>query len=526
MPVAAPASRDLDRTVESRPGSQWRPTNSGVAVAVGGVVFVGVVLRFATTSPLWLDEALSVNIAQQPLGEIAAALRHDGHPPLYYWLLYGWIKVFGDSDIAVRALSGVASVVTLPLAYAAGKRLGGPSAGVATLVMLALLPFAARYATETRMYALVMLAVTAGYLAVRRTLERPTLANGAAVAVAAAALCWLQYWGVFLAAATALVLLFSVRRRFVERRAGLTVVAGIAAGAATLVFWLPSLLYQMRHTGTPWAATTRPTSALAITIDDFGGLLVDGHLLGVLLSLFIAMALFLTPSPDHPEDVRFNSRTVPGVRGEVAVVALTLGLGVGVAVASQGGYESRYAAVVAPLIVLAAAVGVSRLPRLSERAVVLGVAAVLCAPGLADSVAKGRTQGGEVVSALNEFATPGDVVVYCPDQLGPAFSRGLEANLDLSVYPTGEPPVLVDWADYEARNAAADPAAFADTALAAAGGRDLWYVWSPGYRTFGTHCEELSGALQAARPDSSAIIIDDGEEFFEHAWLIRHAPPP
>src|SRR4051812_39100045 len=42
-----------------------------VAVVLGGV------LRFVTRSPLWLDEALSVNIAKLPLGDIGSALRHD-----------------------------------------------------------------------------------------------------------------------------------------------------------------------------------------------------------------------------------------------------------------------------------------------------------------------------------------------------------------------------------------------------------------------------------------------------------------
>ena len=51
---------------------------------IGTAVAVAVIARFVTTSPLWLDEALSVNIASLPLGDIPDALRQDGHPPLYY----------------------------------------------------------------------------------------------------------------------------------------------------------------------------------------------------------------------------------------------------------------------------------------------------------------------------------------------------------------------------------------------------------------------------------------------------------
>src|SRR5918995_7464213 len=95
-----------------------------VAPAVlAGIVALGIVLRFVQRSPLWLDEALSVNIARLPVADLLDALRHDGHPPLYYLLLHGWMQVFGEGDVAVRALSGLIAVATLPLAYLAGPRL-------------------------------------------------------------------------------------------------------------------------------------------------------------------------------------------------------------------------------------------------------------------------------------------------------------------------------------------------------------------------------------------------------------------
>ena len=45
----------------------------GIVVAL----VVGVVGRFVTRSPLWLDEALSVNIAAMPLADIGTALRSE-----------------------------------------------------------------------------------------------------------------------------------------------------------------------------------------------------------------------------------------------------------------------------------------------------------------------------------------------------------------------------------------------------------------------------------------------------------------
>src|SRR3546814_17504387 len=82
--------------------------------AVAGLVVIGSVARFLTGSPLWLDEALSVNLASLPLGDIEGALRRERHPPLYYWLLHGWLEVSGDRARAPRAMSGVNSLATQP----------------------------------------------------------------------------------------------------------------------------------------------------------------------------------------------------------------------------------------------------------------------------------------------------------------------------------------------------------------------------------------------------------------------------
>ena len=187
------------------PTSAQTRTRLGVVavISVAAVVGVGVALRFLTKSDLWLDEALSVNIAQLPIKEIPDALRQDGAPPLFYFLLHFWIKIFGLSDEAVRSFSGLLAVAALPLAYLAGNRLGGQrnqgrSLGLAALVVLASSPFAIRYATEARMYSLIIFLVFWAYLALRRALESPSLSRLAVVALVTALLLYTQYWSIYL----------------------------------------------------------------------------------------------------------------------------------------------------------------------------------------------------------------------------------------------------------------------------------------------------------------------------------------
>lgn len=493
------------------------------AAAVGAVLIAGVVLRFVTTSPLWLDEALTVNIARLPLGEIPDALRQDGHPPLYYVLLHAWMQLFGESDVAARALSGVLAVLALPLAWLAGRRLGGRRLAWAAVVVLAVTPYVLRYATEVRMYSLVMLLVLVGYLLIGPTLERPTWPRLVGVGLVSGALVLTQYWSFYLLAAVVMLLVLRARSAQ-RRRSSLVVVAAVAVGAvACFLPWLPVFLDQLAATGTPWAGPARPTNVLMATIIDVGGgLTSEGQLLGVTISVLVLLALF--GRAVDPRTIELDLRTVPQVRTETAVSFLTMALGVVAAYVTASAFASRYASVIVPLLVLVVAAGVVRFDAGWVRALVLAFVVGLSLAGGYRNVVTDRTQGGEVVSVINEEAAPGDLVAYCPDQLGPAFSRGLRDDLVPVVYPTFAPPDRVDWRDYAERNEDADPVLFAEDLLARAGpDQTIWYVWQGGYRTFEESCESVHKGLLAARP-AFELVVPSNAGIFEPANLSRFSP--
>src|SRR5450759_4550657 len=166
-PGAVRFARSSPKRAGGRQVATWLLGAAAVAALLAGVV-----LRFVAHTHLWLDEAQSVAIARLPLSGLFAALRQDGSPPLYYLLLHYWMGWFGTGDnIAVRALSGVISVATLPPFYLLARRTIGRRAAVAAVLLLASSPFALRYATETRMYALVGLLTTLAGLALTRVLD-------------------------------------------------------------------------------------------------------------------------------------------------------------------------------------------------------------------------------------------------------------------------------------------------------------------------------------------------------------------
>ncbi len=142
-------------------------------------------------------------------------------------------------------------------------------------------------------------------------------------------------------------------------------------------------------------------------------------------------------------------------------MVLTLAIGVLVSTVAGSAFASRYAAVFFPLFVLLVAGGITRF---ADRRLLAGAFSVVLALSLMGAywtTTYQRTQGREAAHAINAAAEPGDLVVMCPDQLGPAYSRSLRDDVDVVTYPTMAPPQLVNWVDYGERNRASDPAAFA-----------------------------------------------------------------
>jgi mannosyltransferase len=483
-----------------------------------GAVALGVVLRFVTRSPLWLDEALSVNIAKLPLGGIAGALRHDGHPPLYYGVLHEWMAVFGSSDGAVRALSGLIALLTLPLIWLVGRRRGGVPLAWVALAVLALSPFGLRYATETRMYSMLMALVLAGYLllddVVRR--DRRGIAVLVGLALVSGALLLTHYWSIWLLGAVELTLAWRWwrDREPAARRCLARAFLAIAAGGLFFLPWLPSFLYQSVHTGTPWAGAQRPGSVIAVTLAEFGGGgFRDAEFVGALIFVLGLLALFGRAVDRRHIDLDLG--TQPQFRFDAVIIGLTLGLGIAVAAVAGSAFAGRYASVIFPLVMLMVAGGITRLVDRRARAIVLSGFLALCLLGAYKNVTYQRSQGRVAAQAVNAAAAPGDIVAFCPDQLGPAFSRSMRTDLDRVVYPSLAPPDLIDWVDYATRNAAANPAAVATELVTRAGGHQIFLVWQPSYRTLEGQCEALFDALTVARPGSTTLVTASGATYYE-----------
>lgn len=482
----------------------------------------GLALFTYTRSDMWLDEALSVNIARLPLGDLREALERDGAPPLYYALLHAWTGLLGDGNVAARSLSACFAGAALVAMWFAARRVGGTALAWTAVVVMATNPYMVRYATEARMYVLEILLVTVGILAVPRALERPTFARLLPIALIVAAMTYTQYWGFYVIAVTGAALALLAWRDAARRRAAVATLVAMAIGGLTFLAWLPSFLYQRAHTGTPWGDPVLPGLPIGETFLGFsGGEEQEGWLLLLLAIPLVVLGVFGLGVDRRRVELDLRGR--PEVRWHSLIGGASLVVGVSLGYLAGQAFEARYSAIVFPFFVLLVARGVTTLRDERVRVGVLAAVVLLGLLGGARNAAEQRTQAGDVGAILTAEARAGDLVVYCPDQLGPSVHRVTDTAAAQVTYPAFGDPAFVDWVDYEDRLAAADPAAFVDEVLTRAGSGTVWYVTGPGYPTHAGVCEAMADELASGRERIPRVLPDEG--FFEKPGLQQFPPP-
>ena len=487
------------------------PARGPLAGRTGTALLVAALLSCAAglvgglvAGPLWLDEALTVEIAGRPLPDLYAALRQDGAPPLYYLLLRGWMLLVGDGTVAVRLLTVLMVPVALALAALLGRRTAGRDGALAAVVVLAGLPWTMRYGSETRMYLLVVVLSLAGALALEAvrtsTSRRAVLALGAC----AGALLLTHYWSLFLLAVVgAWHLPGLLRREAVAAR----VAVGLGVGAVLFSPWAPTFLFQAARTGAPWAGAPGLLDLLR-TPTYWGGGPFSGR---------VALAVVLVPLVVLGAVRLRRARALAGVAGATLLLAF-------VAAQASSAYTGRYTAVVVPLVAVAAGLGATTLPG-RWPVLALGVFVLVGAVTGVRATTVSRTSADDIAEAFLAEASPGDVLVYCPDQLGPPVSRAIGEGYQQVVYPTLAGPELVDWVDYEQRNDAADPAAVARQVDALAGDRQLFVLKATGYRTFETDDDSTREDEDAdSRGDEDRVEPDDCDALLAGVSALRGLP--
>ncbi len=171
-------------------------------------------LHGLTRHSLWLDEAYSLAVARQDLAAIAPSLADESGPPLYYWILHLSISLWGEGEIAARALSVFFGILLVPATALLARRLAPDRAALLAAWLMAVTPIAVQFSQEARMYTLLPLLFA---LAMERLLAY--LEDGGRGALAAhslllTAVFYVHNWGLLLLPAAAAAVAIHPRPRW------------------------------------------------------------------------------------------------------------------------------------------------------------------------------------------------------------------------------------------------------------------------------------------------------------------------
>ncbi len=443
-PSTPPAPASTSGRARSRPGRR-------VVLGLVALTALTVVFRLEGRGmSLWLDEGLSVGIASHPLSEIPGLLRLDGSPPLYYLVLHLWMLVMGTSEEAVRGLSLVIALVTMPVAFWTADSLFKRRAAWGAAVLTATSSYLVYYSREGRMYTLLVLTTLVCVTAFAHVFVYGRRRWLPLFVIGLTATLYTHNWGLYLAvglAAGAGVCLVATddRRRLLSHGV-------LAAGAVAVLYapWVPTLAYQAVHTGAPWSDMPNPGDLFGVLGSIFG---YDG--------ILIALALVGLPAL-----VAIGRRWRAQGEG-LAVVALGVALGVSMLVAwlaslLNPAWAGRYFGIFLPLAFLLAALGLAREGRRGVLALV--VIAVLAVepftkfPGVGSGPAQ-KSNMRRAVVYVDQLASAGDLVASTQIEAVPLLHYYLGPTLRYAD-PTGlvEDPTVVDWRDATDRLRAASPA--------------------------------------------------------------------
>jgi len=120
------------------------------------VTLAGLALRLykLNQESVGFDEAFSMAACAMPVPEMMRTLIQDFvHPPLHYFVLRGWMDIFGFGVLPARMLSVIFGTLAIPLLYGLANYLFGRSTALFAALLVAISQLGIMFAQEARPYA-------------------------------------------------------------------------------------------------------------------------------------------------------------------------------------------------------------------------------------------------------------------------------------------------------------------------------------------------------------------------------------
>ncbi len=123
--------------------------------ALVGLLALGVRFYRLDAAPLWTDEIFSWAAAHLPPARLISFLLEGNNPPLWELLLHGWLRLWGEGEIALRSLPAIFSAATAVMLFWLGTHTGGKWAGWMAALLWIFSDYGQSIGREGRAYALL-----------------------------------------------------------------------------------------------------------------------------------------------------------------------------------------------------------------------------------------------------------------------------------------------------------------------------------------------------------------------------------
>ena len=224
-------------------------------IALGVLTAAALALRLVHLSrfELFVDEAATWWFAGMiAAGGLSEQMSLEPTPPLYYALVGGLMKLFGESDFVLRLPSALFGAAAVPIVFGFGRALFSHRVGWIAALLLAVHPMHVFYSREARVYPLLLCLTMLTLWALWRALESNSRRAWVFFGAALLAVCYSHFYGLFLAGAAGLAILLWSRHGCARLR-------GVAALAVAMLAFAPYLVMTLPHleaSGAAWSIDT------------------------------------------------------------------------------------------------------------------------------------------------------------------------------------------------------------------------------------------------------------------------------
>lgn len=393
---------------------------------------------------LWRDEAQGLFVAAKsfPAG-ISGALVADGHPPLFFFLMHFWAKIWGTNEFGIRLLPALLGIATIPLLYMVGRDLFNRYVGVLAAGVGAFLPMHVLVSRQARMYTLLpllaLLSIWTLHDATRYNMRRYWVGW----VVSSALMMYSHNWGILVFAAENLFVAWHWLLR--DRRVSSLGAWMASLGGVGLLYlpWLPTLLEQFRIPGIvmgPWVRSENsPLGHFWRIFNELTSMTWPGSRpLPYMLLLAIGALSFTVSRKRIAVAYEFAPAT------DLVILALAFPMAVGILATSrtQGLIPSYVAMAVFPPMCFLFARAISGLRPAYGLMALAVIALLFWYTPLQNLYAKPVSAMREIARYVEESAEPGDVIIIAPDYLATPFNFYFSGEQAQVAFP--QPPGRVE----------------------------------------------------------------------------------